>query len=330
MATLGNTYSTLSDHAKRIDPDGKIPMIVELLSRRLPVLQDMPFMEANDVYGHRSTVRTALPPATWRKINKGVAHSKSRTAQMIESIGIQEQRSFIDENHPGALADLNAFRLSEAAPHIESIAQEFESTLFYGSATTNAEEFTGLSSRFNSLTAENGQNIIDAGGTGSDNTSVWLVVYEPDRTLFGIYPKGSQAGIEHEDLGKQQIEDSDGNRLGGYEDKWVHRAGIVLKDWRFVARTCNVDVSNLVAESSAADLAKELIRMTHLVQSVEMGKAFIYMNRTVAAAFDVQDLVNVRGGGITVEMIDGKPRLHFRGIPIRVTDSITNAESRVT
>ena len=33
MATIGNTVLTLSDHAKRIDPDGKTPMIVEMLSQ---------------------------------------------------------------------------------------------------------------------------------------------------------------------------------------------------------------------------------------------------------------------------------------------------------
>jgi hypothetical protein len=57
MATLGANVLTLADFAKRVDPDGKVPSIVELLSQSNEVLQDMLWMEGNLPTGHRTTVR---------------------------------------------------------------------------------------------------------------------------------------------------------------------------------------------------------------------------------------------------------------------------------
>lgn len=35
MSTLGSTVLTLADWAKRLDPDGKVPAIVEMLSQKM-------------------------------------------------------------------------------------------------------------------------------------------------------------------------------------------------------------------------------------------------------------------------------------------------------
>jgi hypothetical protein len=88
--------------------------------------------------------------------------------------------------------------------------------------------------------AANGQNIIDAGGTGSVNTSVWLVVWG-EKTVFGIFPKGSKAGLFHEDLGLIDAFDANNNRYRAYADHWQWKNGLVVKDWRYVVRICNVD-----------------------------------------------------------------------------------------
>jgi len=60
MATLSSNALTLIDFAKRIDPDGKTPKIVELLAQTNEILDDMKFMEGNLPTGHRITVRTGL------------------------------------------------------------------------------------------------------------------------------------------------------------------------------------------------------------------------------------------------------------------------------
>lgn len=329
MATIGEGYLTLSDHAKRIEPDGKIAMITELLARQNPMLEDMPFVEANGVYGHLTTVRTGLPGATWKKLNNGVAFTKSRTAQITESIGIQEQRSALDEDHPGAMKNLASLRLSEARPHLISIANEFESTALYGSTNTDPEQFMGLEPRYNSLSAANGQNIIDAGGSGSDNTSIWLVGWGSE-TLHGIFPQGSSAGIRHKDLGLQQLLDDNSNYFSAYVDQWKMSAGLVVKDWRYAVRIANIDVSNLVANSSAADIAENMILALNVIESLSGVRPYFYMNRTVKAQLDLQRHRNVAGAGMTYSEVDGKMIPHFQGIPVRVSDAILETEAQVT
>ena len=83
MATIGGTAYTLADWASRLDNQDKVAAIVELLSQNNEILDDMLWMEGNLPTGHKTTVRTGLPSATWRLLNYGVALSKSTTAPVM-------------------------------------------------------------------------------------------------------------------------------------------------------------------------------------------------------------------------------------------------------
>ncbi|WP_349355972.1 major capsid protein, partial [Escherichia coli] len=200
---------------KRVDPNGKVDKIIELLGQTNPILQDMPFVEGNLPTGHRTTIRSGLPSATWRLLNYGVQPSKSTTVQVTDSVGMLETYAEVDKS----LADLNGntaeFRLSEDRAFIEAMNQQMAQTLFYGDSSVNPQQFMGLSSRYSSLSAGNAQNIIDAGGTGTDNTSIWLVVWG-ENTVHGIFPKGQKAGIQMEDKGQVTLEDANGGKYEGY------------------------------------------------------------------------------------------------------------------
>ena len=223
MATLSDTHPTLLDLARRSNPDGMIADIVEILNQTNEVLEDMVWMEGNLPTGHRTTIRSGLPTPTWRKLYGGVQPTKSRTVQVTDNCGMLEAYSEIDK----ALADLNgntaAWRLSEERPHIEGIAQELAQTLFYGNEGTEPEAFTGLSPRFNSLTAANAENFIAGGGVGTDNASMWVCVWGPN-TGHGIVPKGSTAGIQMQDLGEVTVENVDGSggRAQMYRSHYRH------------------------------------------------------------------------------------------------------------
>jgi len=332
MATLSTNVLTLADWAKRLDPNGKVPSIVELLSMTNPILDDMLFAEGNLPTGHRTTVRTGLPTAAWRLLNQGVQPSKSTTAQIDEACGMLEAWSEVDKD----LAELNgntgAFRLSEAQAFIEAMNQEMAQTLFYGNSGTSPEEFTGLAPRYSSLSAANAQNIVVGGGSGSDNSSIWLVVWGAN-TCFGIFPKGSKAGLIHDDMGLVTVETTAGiagTRLRAYQDRWQWKNGIALKDWRYVVRVPNIDISALVAKSSAADLIELMIKAIHRLPNMNMGRPVFYMNRTVFQMLDIQrrdDVVS--GGGLVYKDVDGKSIATFRGIPIRVCDALLEAEATV-
>lgn len=327
MAVKGLTALTLADWGKRIDPDGKVAKITELLSQTNPILDDMPFMESNSPTGHRTTIRTGLPDAYWRMINSGVPKGKSTTVQITDTMGMLETYAEIDKS----LADLNGntaeFRLSEDRAFLEGMNQRMAQTLFYGDTAVNPQQFMGLSSRYSLLSAGNGQNIIDAGGNGTDNTSIWLVVWG-ENTVHGIFPKGQKAGLQMENKGQQTLLDNAGNPYEGYRTHYKWDAGLTLRDWRYVVRIANIDVSNLSDPQTAANIAKLMVRALHRIPNRGMGKPVFYMNRTVAQALDTQAM-DKSSLAISVKETEGEWWTSFRGVPIRETDAILETEARV-
>lgn len=330
MAVLG-TKNNLLDVAKRLDPDGKIAKIVELLAQTNEILLDIPFKEANEKTSHLTTVRTGLPAVYWRLINQGVQPSKSTTAQIREGIGMLEAWSVCDVELAKLSGNEKAYRLSEAQAFLEAMNQEAAQTIFYGNSGTAPEEFNGLAIRYSSLSAANAQNIVDAGGTGSDNASIYLVCWG-EQSVHGVYPQGSKAGLDHKDLGVQVEQNANGvtgAQMEVYKDKFSWKLGIALKDWRYVVRICNIDVSALVG-GTGADLTYLLIKAIHRIPNKNIGKCVVYMNRTVFEYLDIQRRDDVAAGGqLDYAMVDGKVIYSFRGIPIKISDALLETEARV-
>lgn len=329
MAVLNPNNPTLLDVAKRLDPDGKIAAIVEILNATNPVLDDLTFVEGNLPTGHRTTIRTGLPTPTWRKLYGGVQPTKSTTVQVTDSCGMLEAYAEVDK----ALADLNgntaAFRLSEDAAHIEAMGQEMASTLFYGNEGTEPEAFTGLAPRYNSKSAQNADNIVDAGGTGSDNTSIWLCVWGP-QTGFGIYPKGSTAGLQMTDKGQVTVENVDGNggRMEAYRTHYRWDAGLTIRDWRYFVRIANIDVSDLDTVANTKKLVEWMIQASERIPELGKGRAAFYMNRRLREKLRLGILEKI-SSNLTWETISGERVMTFDDIPVRRCDALVNTEARV-
>lgn len=338
MAAVGDSLLTLADWAKRTDPNGKVPSIAELLAQDNEILMDAVFKEGNLPTGERVTQRTGLPNVYWRLINQGVPPSKSRTAQVDEQAGMLEARSELDveiANLNGASAD---FRMSEARPFMEAMNQEMASTMFYGTADS-PEEFVGLAPRYSSLSAANGENILSAGGSGSDNTSVWLIGWSTN-TVYNIFPKGSKAGIEHEDLGIGDAFDSSNNRFRAYMDHWKWKCGLAVKDWRYACRIANIDVSDLAglantqAVNASTFLPKLMSRAIDRLPSLNGVKPVFYANRSVLSLLRVAAMEK-SNSAVTIE--EGLNQfgetihtIRFLGIPVRKCDALLNTESVVS
>lgn len=348
MSTLGqNGKVTLLDVAKATDPSGKIATVVELLNQTNEMLIDIPWIEGNLPTGHRSTVRTGIPSATWRKLYQGVQPVKSTRAQVDDACGMLENRTEID----CALAELNgnsaAFRLSESQAIFEGMNQSMQDGFLYESQATSPERITGLTPRYASLSAGSGANIIDAGGSGSDNTSMWLVVWG-ENTVHGIYPKGSKAGLQHKDLG--EIDAFDGQtppaRFRAYADWYQWKCGLVVRDWRYAVRIANIDLSDLVGQSgtqlstAATLLMKLMAKAFARIPAMGMGTAVFYANRTVKEMLSIQALDRSQNVLAFMPGLDsfGKVApgsvnngtLMFQGVPVRTVDRLLNTETRVT
>jgi len=337
MATLSSNVLTLTDWAKRLDPDGKTAMTVEILSQTNEILTDMMFKEGNLPTGEQTTIRTGLPSVFYRLINQGVPKSKSTTAQIVENAAILEARSEVDKDEAELNGNVNSYRLDEMNAFMEAMNQRMADTLFFGTAS-NPEEFVGFTPRYNDLSAVNAQNILDAGGSGSDNSSVWLVGWG-QRTVHGIFPKGSSAGLQHEDLGLQDAFDANNDRFRAYTDRFVWKNGLVVKDWRYAARIANIDISDLVglvntqALSASTSLIKMMSRAIDRMPSLANVNLSFYANRTVLSHLRIIGLEK-SNQAVTVE-----PALNqfgqnifetrFLGIPVRLVDRLTETEAAV-
>jgi hypothetical protein len=351
MATLGQSGKvTLLDWAKSIDPDGSTAAVAELLTQSNELLLDMPFMEGNLPTGHRTSVRTGIPSGIWRQMYQGVPPAKTVRAQVEDSCGMLENRSEVDKD----LADLNgntaAFRMSEATGIVEGLNQQAAQALIYGNTALNPERIMGLAPRFSAISgAANAQNIISAGGSGVVNTSVWLVGWG-ENTVTGIFPKGSKAGLVHEDLGVMDAFDTatPPARFRAYADRWQWKMGLTVRDWRYVVRICNIDTSDLTgqantqANAAATLLMKLMIRALARIPAMGMCRPVFYANRTVKEMLAIQALdksqnalafapaVNQFGtvGPGTVAGAGGT--LTFQGVPVRTCDQILSTETTVS
>jgi hypothetical protein len=124
--------------------------------------------------------------------------------------------------------------------------------IFYGN---DSSEICGLTRLFGTRdpgVAQCGANVLDGGGRGEENTSVWLLGWSP-RGLYMVSPEGEPIA-------------------------WSGECGLVMSDWRHAVRVANIDVRRAEADVVAL-MATASLRISARV--TECRRMF-YMNRDVA------------------------------------------------
>lgn len=350
--TTYNAYLSLADWASRADPQGNIDDIGETLSQCNEVFDDMIWKEGNLPTGHKYTVRTSLPKGMWRMLNQGVPFTKSTTAQVTVGCGMLEDYSRVDKRLAELNGNVQSFRMSEDNAHLEGLSQQMATTIFYGNSAVNVQQFTGFSPLYSTITAAtaaNAANVFNGGGTGSSNTSMWIVGWG-ERTCYGVFPKGSKAGLTFEDKGDSRPGfDSNGYEYEALTSYFRWEAGLCVEDWRYVVRVANLDTTTSaggLASSTPPDLftllSKAMVRFPTLgrrqsgitktdapKQTAPNVRPAIYVNRTVRQYLDIQA---IRDSNVLLRPTEyaGQPVVEFRGIPIRINDALLNTESTLT
>jgi hypothetical protein len=343
MATLSPTgYLTLADIARFTLPDGSISrQIAEVLVEYNDVLDDILWREGNTDTGHVSVVRTSQPAGTWRLINQGIAPAKSTAGQIVNTAGSLETLSHLDATLAKLGGKKEAVRASQDMGILQGLSNEMSQTLIYGDQGSAPEEFDGFASRYFSLgsTYTTSGQLIDAGGTGTDNTSIWLTSWAPDKA-YCIYPKGTESGLKMEDDGLVTIEDP--NNAGTYLRMWQTHfqwmAGLAVDDYRHVVRICNIDISNLETASDSSDSSANILKfMSKAMDFIPPGgdvKPVFYMNNRVRSMLrvkmDNKANVHLSVDNVTTKSGFGRRQLSFYEIPCRRIDSILNTESQIT
>lgn len=329
MTTLGTTLPTLLDVAKT-RADGKAVPIAELLHKTNPILDDIPWEEANSEHGHKISARSGLPAVAWRKLNGGIASTKSDFADVTESMGMLTALGKADKTLVELSTDPARFRMLQNIGHMEAMGQEFASTLIYGDTDTSPEEFLGLAPRFDDLSGPtNAAQIIDAAGNDTDLFSIWLVGWGSGG-VTGIYPRGSAGGLQHTDMGVELVSDGSGGEFPAYRDWFEWKGGIACYDWRNVVRIANVDKSALTI--NAATGANLISLMTDAVEQISNpeGLNLVFYMPRVARAFLRQQIVNKSNVWLGTGEVAGRKVLTFDDIPVRRLDCLLENEARIT
>lgn len=313
----------LNDVARRSDSNQAVAQkVAEILTEQNEILDEMVWIECNDGSGHKTTIRTGLPKATWRKLNYGVQPTKSKTAQIKDTCGMLETYSKVDKTLATISGDVGKFRESEDIAFIEGMNQQFVSALFYGNNDQEKEKIMGFSPRFNSIIAKNGEHIIDAGGTGNTLTSMWFIGWG-DLTVHGIYPKGSVAGLQIEDKGQATLTDEDGGEYEGYRTHYKWDCGLTVRDWRYVVR-----IANIPEDLKDIDLVALINGAIDMIPNPNGVRLAFYCNRKLKTALR-NKIKNTNNVHLSLDEINGRKVLSFDGIPVRRCDAILSSESKI-
>ncbi|KKN45283.1 hypothetical protein LCGC14_0684690 [marine sediment metagenome] len=335
MATeLGTKFLTLADWAKRVNPDGGIADVIEQIAETNPLLQDASMIEGNLPTGHRSTQRTTQPSGTWRQLNAGVAETKSTTRQVDDQAGMLEAYSAVDVKLARLNGNINAFRASEDAAFIQGLGEDATDAIIYGNSGVNPEQPHGLAPRYNSLTDTVGTtNVINAGGSGSDNSSLWLVTWGAKTTTL-IHPKASPMGLQATDLGELPWDDASNNPYQAYVTHFSWDLGLSVPDYRYNVRICNIDISELTADgATGADLMLRMVSAFYARPTAGviagMTSVIWYCNKTIGEYLHHQ-ASNKSNVNLTLENPAGEPMVRFLGAPVHIVDALTEAEATIS
>jgi hypothetical protein len=316
-----NSYQQLSlvEVAKRKDPDGGMANIAEVLKEENAIIGDAIWREANDTFSNKTVRRASLPGGSWRKLNEGVAVEASQTIELVDNIGMLETWAENDIEIINAFPNPKQARNDEAMSFVEGLGQTMAETMLYGNSGTTPEKFTGLAPRLPIISATT--NVINEGGS-TNVTSIYIVDWSPTG-VYMIYPKGSTAGLEHEDRGIETATQSGNLKYRAYVDVFNWKAGMVVKNGKSIARLANIQpdgASNIFDEDNLITLMNRMTKGP--------GRR-IYCNQTVLTQMEIRakDKTNIHY--TTVSDIAPGPVTFFKGVPVRLCEQIINTEDDV-
>lgn len=328
---IGNNYLTLKDMYSQMEGDGKVTAaIIDLFVSSNAILEDAIAVECNEGTHHKTTVRNGLPQPQFRQFYQGVECQKGDYTPVVDSTSMLDDYSEVDKKLADINGNTNQFRLNEAEAHIQGMNKTAKTNIFYGSKGKNALAFDGLATRYNKISDKEGElgyQVIDGGGTGNDNTSIFFVTWG-DRHTHLIYPKGSKAGLQREDKGQVTVQDAKGRNYEAYRDYFSWDLGLCVRNYRSSCRIANIDVTKLGKEG-AADLTNLMIDGYYRIEDhATNGKTIIYANNTIRTFLHKQALEK-KNMNLTIDEYAGKPIVKFLGIPIKSCSEILNTEAKV-
>ena len=326
---MGNEFLTLLDLKNRMEPgDGAIASVAEVIAQENEILNDIPWTRGNLVTGDVSFVRSVMPRSQVRKINEGIESTVSRTDPHTDTCMELVSRGVVDMSELDLAPDQAQYLLTENKPHIAALGEDLAASMFYGN---NVGGIVGLAARYGKIgTDRYGKQIVNAGGTGTNLASAYIVKWDPEE-VTGIYPKNATAGLKVIPQSNVYVKDKNGKDFLAHVTEYKWKTGLKVRDPRFVSRVCNIDMDGLKTDEAARQkLFEYLIAAKNKIHQVTRGRVVIYVSPDLFTYLEIAAF-NKSNMALGYKDVENDTRvLTFSGIPIKRNDCQEEPEKQVS
>lgn len=294
--------------------------IIEEMTVTNQLLIDAPFVEANDGTVHTHLVRTSVPHAMFRAYNEGVSTVASTTKTVKDSICEIAAYSQVDVRMLENSGHKDEVLMSECSGIIQGMGEQQAEAMIYGSLASNVKSMDGFAIR---RPKTDGILCLDAEGTGSETTSVYMVKWGRNFASC-IYPRGSQGlGVKREDRGIQDVQDANGNKFPAYVNYFTASFGLSIGHEKSFLR-----IANIPKTIDGTTLIKTILKAkSHLAPGD--GNISILCNSEIMS---LMDLATVDKSNVVYTATDpwGNEINKIRDMRIRQCDSILFTETAIS
>jgi hypothetical protein len=347
---MANALISMLDLAKLKGTDQEIGLLEDTLTYapELSTLMGRPIVGTQYKTAHRT-----LPTVAFRQPNTGSATVKGTYRQSLKECAlvdaqIQADKAVVDaqgrgEGPEGSSEDI---LVTEAQGVIMATYITIGAQVWYGTSS-DANGFVGVNALTGSLNAAKNKNpaVVGAGGTGSLTNSSAYLVWENIRGAHFIF--GNNAALTMlPEWRIQQVLDSNSLPYTAYVNNLQGWLGFAVNHPNSVARIANINLAStnkpltdiLVAsllQYIPIQMRQEVIANANTGAPNKWGPGLkMFMNPVSAYSLQQSRSPIVSGVGTAITAADP---LRFaelptasNGIPIVITDSITQTEAQVT
>lgn len=334
MPALSNPRKNIIEWSQHFHR-GKVLPEIKMLAQENQSVMDMPFAQCNDGTTHLYNLQTALPVVSKTMYGEGTPESKSQKAQEREGCSMITGFSTVEEELAKVGGQMGVVRAEEDANFAEAMRQLFAQMQFYANRNSNVRDFYGFATRYNSLSGVKSKNVISCGGTTANaQTSAYLVNWGPD--VYGVFPEGTTAGYQKDDLGRQVKTLSNGNQLVVRQTRHLWHVSLVVQAWQSVVRVCNIEathalaLSNNQAPTSFNNVLHKMIQARLRIR--RPGNKVWYVNDTVFGLL-MRIALEKSNAAVTLQTAITQfgtfEELRILSMPVRRVDQILDTEAVV-
>ena len=344
MQVNGTRVLTYADFVKGLDPKGNFAhRIVELVAKKVEMLDDMTVIAANDGSALQTTVRTETPKPVWTTYYGGIPSNKGSKAKIKVSCGRMATKILVDKKLYDDSKDKDAVLEDEIRANITGMKNELASALVYGLLADNPLGINGLFKHYSAYGSETADDKESAhyvfsalGLTGNSGAktklgSIALVGWSPN-TITCFHPENSgTGGIEKSDKRVTDIPDSDVGGDATYEAylQYIYwTLGLAVRDYRYGGRICNIQRDYMLTSGYEGRYVELIDRLSQRVLDDDVKQCF-YMDKIVWENVCVLYSRLTRGNAITFQHVEARKEKRLYGIPVRIMDPMKVNEAEV-